>query len=268
MSVSHRSVSKTSRPVADAFALRQKSARAASGLALVEGPQALEYAIRVGTSIRQVFVAESALSTHTGLLEKLTSATEVLLGNDQVIDKLADTRNPQGIIALAEWQAPPLHLAGARLAVLLEHANDPGNAGTIVRTADAAGAQAVIFGPDSVEPTNPKVVRASAGSVFGLPPVQADSVESVIQEAKAAGMRVVGTHLRGALSLFDPEVRHRLASPTLWVLGNEARGMTDDTAHLCDELVMIPIFGHAESLNLAAAAAVCLYTSADLLPKH
>lgn len=258
-------MSKTSRPVADAFRLKQKSLRRELGQFLVEGPQAIEYAVRVKAPIRTVFVDETQLDDYARLLAALPLDAEIVTGPAAVIDKLADTRNPRGIIAVADWIQPLLDLTQVHLIVALEQASDPGNLGTIIRTADAAGAQAVILGPQSVDPTNAKVVRASAGSIFGIRIHETPDLAATIEQAKDCGIKVLGTHLHATVSLFDSRLTQQLAGPVMWVFGNEAHGLSDATAQLCDELVSIPIFGHAESLNLASASAICLYASAARL---
>jgi len=138
---------------------------------------------------------------------------------------------------------------------------DPGNAGTVLRTADAAGAQAVIFSDASVDPYNGKCVRASAGSIFHLPLVVGVPADRAARELREAGLRVLAADTRGGRSLDDLGPAE-LAAPTAWMFGNEAWGLPGDLAALADESVAVPIYGRAESLNLATAAAICLYASA------
>jgi TrmH family RNA methyltransferase len=146
----------------------------------------------------------------------------------------------------------------ATLVVALAAARDPGNAGAVIRVADAVGADGVLASPDSVDIGNAKVVRASVGSVFHLPVVEDVPIADAVARARALGMQVLaadgsGTPLGGDIDL---------ASPTLWVFGNEAWGLPDDILALADRVVALPIYGKAESLNLATAAAVLLYASA------
>ena len=145
---------------------------------------------------------------------------------------------------------------------LLANVRDPGNAGTVLRTADAAGTHAVVFADASVDPYNGKCVRASAGSLFHLPVVAGARLEDAVVTLREAGLRIVAADGRAGRSLDDPEVRARLAGPTAWMFGNEAWGLPSELVALADEPVAVPIYGRAESLNLAAAAAVCLYASA------
>jgi TrmH family RNA methyltransferase len=172
---------------------------------------------------------------------------------------------PQGLLAVCGFVDVPLAALTSpapALVALLANVRDPGNAGTVLRTADAAGAQAVVFGDASVDPYNGKCVRASAGSLFHLPVVAGARLEEAVAAMRAAGLRIVAADGRAGRSLDDPEVRARLGEPTAWMFGNEAWGLPPDLVALADEPVAVPIYGQAESLNLAAAAAVCLYESA------
>ena len=179
--------------------------------------------------------------------------------------ELAQTVTPQGLLAVCPFIDVPLAelLAGPlRLVVVLANVRDPGNAGTVLRTADAAGADAVIFAGDTVDPYNSKCVRASTGSLFHLPfatgvPV-AEATEG-LRETKVAVLAADGT---ATVGLDQLEADGRLSRPTAWMFGNEAWGLPADLLALADEAVAVPIYGRAESLNLAAAAAVCLYASA------
>ncbi len=144
---------------------------------------------------------------------------------------------------------------------MLASVRDPGNAGTVLRTADAAGAQAVIFSDASVDPYNGKCVRASAGSLFHLPLVAGVPPERAVSALRAAGLRILAADARGGRTL-DELAPAELAAPTAWIFGNEAWGMPAEVVALADESVAVPIYGRAESLNLATAAAVCLYACA------
>ena len=144
---------------------------------------------------------------------------------------------------------------------MLASVRDPGNAGTVLRTADAAGAQAVIFSDASVDPYNGKCVRASAGSLFHVPLVAGVPPGRAVTALRAAGLRVLAADARGGRTL-DELAPVELAAPTAWIFGNEAWGMPSELVALADESVAVPIYGRAESLNLAAAAAVCLYACA------
>ena len=146
-----------------------------------------------------------------------------------------------------------------RLIAICEEVRDPGNLGTIIRAADAAGADAVILTGRTVDPYNPKVVRSTTGSLFHLPVAVSVDLASVIERAHGAGLRIVAADVGGEDFLAH---RQSLASPTAWLFGNEARGLEQSALDLVDLSLRLPIYGSAESLNLATAASVCLYESA------
>jgi RNA methyltransferase, TrmH family len=165
-------------------------------------------------------------------------------------------------------RAPGGERENRALVALLANVRDPGNAGTVLRTADAAGAQAVVFADASVDLYNGKCVRASAGSLFHLPVVAGVRLEEAVAAMRAAGLRILAADGRTGRSLDDPGVQSRLGEPTGWMFGNEAWGLPPGLVALADEPVAVPIYGKAESLNLAAAAAVCLYASARAQRVH
>ncbi len=152
--------------------------------------------------------------------------------------------------------------AAPRLVVLLAGVRDPGNAGTVLRTADAAGADGVIFSDTSVDPYNSKCVRASAGSLFHLPVVAGASLRAAVAALRGAGLQVLAADGQASARLDDRESAGLLRPPTAWLFGNEAWGLPAEALALADQAVAVPVYGRAESLNLAAAAAVCLYASA------
>lgn len=181
----------------------------------------------------------------------------------QVMAAMAQTVTPQGVIAICRFLDVPLVLEPSpRLAALLAEVRDPGNAGTVIRVADAAGADAVVLTRSSVDVYNPKCVRASAGSVFHLPvTVEADLVATV-NALRSSGVQVLAADGAGPADLDDLDAAGELARPTAWLFGNEAWGLPAEMRALADSVVRVPIHGRAESLNLATAAAVCLYASA------
>jgi TrmH family RNA methyltransferase len=186
----------------------------------------------------------------------------------EAMSDLAQTVTPQGLLAVCDFVDVPLETVTAArpgLIALLANVRDPGNAGTVLRTADAAGADAVIFADASVDPYNGKCVRASAGSLFHLPVVAGIRLAETVAALRAAGLRVVAADGRAGVTLDDPAARQQLGAPTAWLFGNEAWGLPSDLLALADASVAVPIYGRAESLNLAAAAAVCLYASAAAL---
>jgi TrmH family RNA methyltransferase len=149
-----------------------------------------------------------------------------------------------------------------RLVVLLAHVRDPGNVGSVIRAADAAGADAVLVSDESVDVYNPKAVRASVGSLFHVPIVVGVAIGTALEQCRTAGLRVLAADGTGPLDLDDEADSGALRTPTCWIFGNEAWGLPEDVRSLADAVVRIPIHGRAESLNLSTAAAVCLYASA------
>lgn len=239
--------------------LRRAAVRRAERRFLVEGPQAVEAADAAGALLAVFATAPAA--------ENLDVGAPVTVVGERALVSLAETVTPQGVVGVAAAVDRPLAdaLTGRpRLVVVLLDVRDPGNAGTVIRTADAAGADAVVLATDdgAVDLHNGKVVRASAGSLFHLPIAVAPWPE-VLAALRTAGLRVLATAAAGGLDLFDADSFDAdLTEPTAWVLGNEAHGLPPEVAAACDAAVSIPIRGRAESLNLASAAAVCLYASA------
>ena len=234
---------------------------------LAEGPQAVAEAFHCGAQVTDLFVTVPARSRHHDLVTAVAAAgIPVHVVSGEVMDELAQTVTPQGLLALCGFVDVPLAEITSRgqpgLVALLANVRDPGNAGTVLRTADAAGAHAVVFADASVDPYNGKCVRASAGSLFHLPVVAGARLEDAVVTLREAGLRIVAADGRAGRSLDDPGVQARLAGPTAWMFGNEAWGLPPELVALADEPVAVPIYGRAESLNLAAAAAVCLYASA------
>lgn len=225
----------------------------------MEGPQAVREAIASRPdAVRELFVTTEAAARHADIVS--AAGVPVWECTERALAGLSETRHPQGIAAVCTPIDVPLSdlPTGLRLVVVLAAVRDPGNAGTVIRCADAAGADAVVLAGDAVDVYNGKCVRATAGSLFHLPIVCAAPASEAIETLRSAGLQVLAADGSGEVSLDDVP----LAGPTAWVFGNEAWGLPDEVAQLTDRRVRIPIYGRAESLNLAAAAAVCLYVSA------
>jgi RNA methyltransferase, TrmH family len=237
--------------------LHRRRARDHARLFLAEGPQAVREAVG---HVVELFGTAEALKTHGDAVRAAADAP-VWTVTDAALDTLAETVHPQGLIAVCRHLDVPLETAAARrpsLAVVLCEVRDPGNAGTVLRTADAAGAGAVIFAGDAVDPYNGKAVRASAGSLFHVDVVRARDPFDAVAVLRAGGYTVLAADGYGPVALPDAP----LANRTAWLFGSEARGLPPELAGAADARVRVPIHGRAESLNLAAAAAVCLYASA------
>ncbi|OZM70096.1 RNA methyltransferase [Amycolatopsis antarctica] len=256
---------KTPRVVA-ARRLTTRSGRTESGRFLAEGAQAVREALRHGR-VHELFVTEPATRRHGELVREADAiGARVSAIDARAAELLSETVTPQGIAAVCDTVEVPLAeaLAGApRLVAVLVGVADPGNAGTVLRVADAAGADAVLFAGDSVDVHNGKCVRASTGSLFHLPVARGREVEDVLTACSAAGLRLLAADGHAEHALEDGLAGHGgLASPSAWLLGNEAHGLPAEVLARADHTVRVPIYGRAESLNLATAAAVCLYASA------
>ena len=244
--------------------LNKKDARSETGLFLLEGPQGLKEALNRPRLIVELYATEDAVARYSDLFERAQAARiELQLVTEQVLKVMTDTATPQGILAVCEQLHVSLEDVIAikpQLIALLANIRDPGNAGTVLRAADAAGADAVIFSDNSVDVYNPKVVRSTTGSLFHLPVVIGASITETISTLQAAGLQAFAADGGGrSLTELAPGT---LAKPTVWVFGNEAWGFEPETLQAVDETVGLPIYGAAESLNLATAASVCLYESA------
>ena len=252
-------------------ALAGRSARSKQGKILVEGPQAVRELVRCRSSfVEDVYYTAQAAQIHPDVIEDARRACRwVHEVTDEVCEVLS--RDSQGICAVARTEAIesvlPEIQSGDTLVVIAQ-GRDPGNVGTIIRTADAMGARAIVSVKGSVDSSSPKVIRSSAGSVFHLPIVPAASFGEACQTLRGMNAVILGTSgAQGAYSLTSLmsyaawERRGWLAQTHAWVFGNEAQGMSDDEMAACDALVMIPMSGQAESLNVASAAAMCLFAS-------
>jgi RNA methyltransferase, TrmH family len=240
--------------------LTRRSGRDAAGLFLAEGRQAVVEALADPAGVQEVFATEAAAAAHRDLLASTTVPVRLL--TEKAAAGLSETVTPQGLVAvcaLRDVAADAVVGAPPRLAVALSELADPGNAGTVLRTADACGAGAVVFGAGSADPYGGKAVRASAGSLFHVDVVRGTPLESLLPAAQAAGVTVLAADGGGEAALDD--LTTELSGPVLWLFGNEARGVPADLAALADHRVRIPMRGRAESLNLAAAAAICLYAT-------
>lgn len=212
----------------------------------------MQAAIDRGLAI-EVFGTEAAVGRHAALL----ADTPVHLVTERAAKALSDTVTPAGLVAVCEVPAGALPAAPDLVAVAVG-VSEPGNAGTVIRIADAMGADAVILAGHAVDPYNGKCLRASAGSIFHLPVIVEPDAVAAVTALRGAGLTVLATTLDDAVDLADAD----LSRPTAWLFGPEAHGLPDDVTALADQRVRIEMPGRAESLNVAAAAAICLYQSA------
>ncbi len=258
-------------------ALAGRSARSRHGQFLVEGPQSVREAVRhAASSVRDVYLTPAAAARYAEIVDDARAAGLYLhVGAPEVLDAMS--ADAQGVLAVVRSSAPSLadalaarapERAGRPLLVaVLATVRDPGNAGTVIRAADAAGADLVVLAGESVDVHNPKVVRSTAGSLFHLPVVTGLPLDAALTELRGMGCQVLAADGTGPLDLDDllddagSGTAPDLAGPTAWVFGNEAWGLPEADRDLADAVVRVPIRGRAESLNLATAATVCLYAS-------
>jgi TrmH family RNA methyltransferase len=242
--------------VAAAVKLQRHVGRRRAARFLAEGPNLVEAALRRGL-VSEVFVTEAASQRFGSLL----AGVPVHVVTERAAKALSDTVTPVGLVAVCSLPETTLAevLAGApRLVAVAVEISEPGNAGTLIRIADAMGAEAVVLAGNSVDPYNGKCLRASAGSIFSIPVVSEPDAVQAVSSLVDAGLQVLATTVDGEVSLDDAEP----SAPTAWVFGPEAHGLPADVAGVATHRVRIPMPGSAESLNVAAAAAICLYQSA------
>ncbi|MFW0791543.1 RNA methyltransferase [Gordonia sp. CPCC 205333] len=235
---------------------------------LIEGANAVTAALDTGRATH-LLVRDSDAGRFAHLIDRaVDGGLQVLPLTSRAADKLSETSTTPGIFAVCSLlDANPGQVLGARprlLAIAVEM-REPGNAGTFIRCADAMGADAVILLGDSVDPHNGKCVRASAGSVFHVPVIRERDITAGLDAVRSAGLTTLATAAGAELSLDDAS--EILTRPTAWLFGNEAHGLSDDVLDAADHRISIPIRGRAESLNLAAASAICLYASSAALKR-
>lgn len=249
--------------VAAAVKLHRHVGRRRANRFLAEGPNLVEAASERGL-VREVFVTEAAAQRHDSWLAG--HHAPVHLVTERAAKALSDTVTPAGLVAVCD--IPSAHLddvlsRAPRLIATAVEISEPGNAGTLIRIADAMGAAAVIFAGPSVDPYNGKCVRASAGSICNLPVVAVADTHAAVMSLRDAGLQVLATAIDGETSLDDADPL--LGVATAWLFGPESHGLSAEIAGAADHRVRIPMSGRAESLNIAAAAAICLYQSARAL---
>ncbi|MCC3280538.1 RNA methyltransferase [Arthrobacter sp. zg-Y40] len=278
--------------VRDVARLAGRSSRLKSGRFLAEGPQAVREALSAhraaaangGSAVVHEVYATQACLDRLPELADLARGLTLRLATDEVLAAMADTVSPQGVVAVCNMSTARLQdvlAGGAKLVAVLCEVRDPGNAGTVLRAADSAGADAVVLTASSVDIYNPKAVRSTAGSLFHLPVVTGADFGAVIEALGTAGVTVLAADGYGSVNLDrlqDLSAVRRLApaadrhnddaglpqleAPTAWLFGNEAQGLSDAELAAADHRVAVPLYGSAESLNVGTAATVCLYASA------
>ena len=239
--------------VREIASLARRRERRASGRHLAEGPNAVLAALGAGV-VEEVWATESFCER--GELPDDAPVREV---SDHVLERVSDARTPQGVIGIVRTPTVQLtDVVGRGVLVVLDAIADPGNLGTIIRTADAAGVCGVVVTEGGVDVYAPKTVRASAGSCYHLPIVTEVTTATLARALASVGQPMIGLDGRATRSV---TVLETAVPPFALVLGNETHGLAADTVGLLDDRVAIPLRGRAESLNVAAAAAIALYAA-------
>jgi TrmH family RNA methyltransferase len=240
--------------------IKRRKVRAGDASFIIEGPHLIEMALGADTSISEVFFTEGFGRKEEGqrILKQLSQRTaRIYEVAGHLLQKLAETETPQGIIAVATHSTlllDRLRLKDNPLLVVSDGIQDPGNLGTIIRTADAAGADGVVMLPGSCDIYMQKTIRATAGSLFNIPVAHA-AVDELLDWLRSHKINLAVTVSGAGKSFFEAG----LDKPVAFVFGNEAHGVQEDLKRAADMALSIPIYGKAESLNVASSAAVCLY---------
>lgn len=234
--------------------LRRRALRDAEGAFVAEGPKLLEEALAAGAEVESVFITPGA--DHPSIAHAATAGVRVHVLEPGVMERVADTVTPQEVVAVVRTRTAALDdLRSAAAVVVLVDVRDPGNAGTILRSAEAAGVDGVILCDGSVDVWNPKTVRSSAGSVFHVPIVAGGAPLDVVEALRSWGTAVLGTTMLGGEVYDQADLRR----PVALVFGNEANGLPEPVLQGLDGLLSIPIAGRSESLNVSMAASVLCF---------
>ena len=234
--------------------LHQGKGRRELGAFLLEGSHLLQEALATGHPLEQVCATPQWCDRHPDLVAALVDVRLEIL-SPELLEYVSTTVRPDGVLAIAPRRSKPQPPTDAQLLIAVETLQDPGNLGTIIRTAAAAGADGVWLSDDSVDPESPKVLRASAGQWFRQPVGLSPDLAVTLRQCQAAGMQIAATLPRASHSLWDTD----LARPTVILLGNEGAGLSEQLAALADCAVTIPQAVGVESLNVAISGALLLY---------
>lgn len=246
--------------IKEAKALKEKKSREEKRLFFIEGLRFVEEALKEDAEIKNVILSEKFLQIKGAdlLLDKIEKAgLNTSYVTNKLFGEITDTENPQGVMAVVGMRDAGIEavIKEKSFVLVLDSLQDPGNMGTIIRTADAAGVTGIILSKGCVDVYNPKVLRSTMGSIFHLPLYFADSLVEAISFLKSRGIRILASHLKGEANYFQLNLTDSLAV----VVGNEAKGIGEETVQLADSLVKIPMPGRAESLNASVAAGLLLY---------
>ncbi len=246
--------------IKEAFDIKNKRDRYREKAFIIEGPHLVEMALASGSPIKKAFFTGSFSVKKEGqrLLREISKKTfEVIEVTDRILNKLTDTETPQGILAIASYtyrNLREIRFRSVPLIVVINGVQEPGNLGTIIRTSDAAGADAVIILRGTCDPFMQKTIRATAGSIFNIPVIHAET-DVLLKWLTSEKIPLIVTDVDAKVSLFNANLKNAVA----FVFGNEAHGVSNQVKRNADSILKVPIIGKAESLNVAASAAVCLY---------
>ncbi|MCX5716971.1 MAG: RNA methyltransferase [Nitrospirae bacterium] len=246
--------------IKEALDIKNKRSKYKHAAFIIEGPHLIETAMASGNKINTVFFTDSFRAKKDGqkILKEIAKKIDAIFEvTEKIMNKLADTETPQGIIATASYDIKSLEeikFKSAPLIVAVDRVQEPGNLGTIIRTSDAAGADAVVILKGACDAFMQKTIRATAGSIFNIPIIYTGT-DKFLEWLKSNGIMFIATALDSGKSIFDSDLK----KPIAFVFGNEAHGVSNEIRRKADLILKIPIFGKAESLNVSASAAVCLY---------
>lgn len=257
----HVRITSTSNPrVKEAVRIRERKDAGSRDAFVIEGRRIVEMALGAGAGVREAFFTDQFIAKKEGrdIVRLLAgSGAEIIEVAGHVLARLADTETPQGIVAVVSHFSSSLDKLPSNdnpLYVLVDGIQDPGNLGAIIRTSDAAGADAVILLPGTCDAFMPKTIRATAGSIFNIPVVPAEA-EDILKRLRDGNIAIAVTAADADRSVFEAA----LSRPLAFVFGNEGRGVSGQIRESANLFLKIPLYGKAESLNVATSAAICLY---------
>lgn len=232
--------------------LKEKKHRIKSNKYLIEGLRFVEEAIKSKVSIDSIIFTESFKEKNPDLFLKINENIKLIQMNEALLKQLCSTENPQGIVGVINMQNK--ELKSGELVVLVDKVQDPGNMGTIIRTAHAAGAAGIVMTKGTVDIYNDKTLRSTMGSIFYIPIVEDDSL-NFVKSLKKEGYKLVVSSLQGKNNFFEENLQGKV----MIAVGNEGNGVSDEVYDIADIKVKIPMPGEAESLNVAVATSIMIY---------
>jgi TrmH family RNA methyltransferase len=251
-----RITSMSNRIIKEARSLGNKKGRKISQAILLEGYRLVRDALDSGAEIRYFIISDNFFQKEELFLSQIPNIKKVQVP-DELFSRISETESPQGVLAVAE---KPVYdkkyiISSIKRAIALENIQDPGNLGTIIRSADACGFDAVFLSKDSVDPYNNKVIRSTMGSLFHIPVIVVENFIETLQKLKSNNILIAAAHVRDAVPCWQADMSGKLAV----IIGNEGNGISDEVLDIADITVMIPMSGKAESLNASAAASILIY---------